>query len=335
MKAYVLKKKRLFLFMIAMLCLSLSFTACSSDKQANKDLTEVTVLLDWYPNAVHSFLFAAQQQGYFEQEGLKVNLETPADTNDAIKLLASGKADLALSYQMQVAMSRAEDIPVVSVAALVRHPLNQLFVLESSGVKSPKDLEGKKVGYPSIPLDEAIVSTMVKSDGGDPSKVKYVDIGWDLIPAMTTGKVDGIIGGYINHEKLLIDKEGVKMVTFDPSKYGLPDYYELVLTASEDGLKTKGDIIQKFMKAAAKGQEYTVQHPDEALKTLLDHENKDFPLDPEIEKQSLNILLPLMDGGSEGFGAQSAESWNSVIQWLKEHDLIKKEIKAEDAYRNL
>ncbi|WP_238996505.1 ABC transporter substrate-binding protein [Paenibacillus pinistramenti] len=317
--------------------MSISLSGCSAGGGPDQELTEVNVLLDWYPNAVHTFLFAAQQEGYFEQEGLKVNLETPADTNDAIKLVAAGKADLAVSYQTQVAQSRAEKIPVVSVAALVRHPLNQLFVRKDSGITSPKDLAGKRVGYPSTPLSEAIISTMVESDGGDPSKLNFTDIGWDLIPAMTTGRVDAIIGGYINHEKLLIEKEGVQLLTFNPSRYGVPDNYELVLTASEDGLSKHEETIRRFLKAAAKGQAYTVQHPDEALQMLLKHESRDFPLDPDVEKQSLQILLPLMDDGTEGFGAQTEESWNAVIQWLKQQGQIKagSTIKAQDAFRNL
>lgn len=333
-------KKRILPLLSVILGLTFILAGCASGSSEAKPggagkLQEVTVLLDWYPNAVHSFLFAAQEQGYFAQEGLKVNLETPADTNDAIKLLAAGKADLAFSYQMQVLLSRSEGIPVVSVASIVKHPLNQLFVLAFSGVKTPKDLEGKKVGYPSMPLDEALVSTMVSQDGGDPDKVNFTDIGWDLISAMTTGKVDAIIGGYINHEKLLLEKEGIQMITFDPSKYGVPDYNELVLTASEQGLQNKADMIRKFLKAAAKGQAYTVQHPDEALGILLDHENKDFPLDPDIEKQSLNILLPLMDDGSAGFGSQTETSWQSVADWLKQHGQIKPDVEAKDAFRNL
>lgn len=329
-------KKGLALAMAAML--SLAVIGCGDKKEAAQDpgqLTELTVLLDWYPNAVHSFLFAAEKQGYFKEAGLKVKLETPAGTDDAIKLLAAGKADLALSYQTVVAISRAENIPVVSVAAVVRHPLNQLFVLESAGVKRPKDLEGKNIGYPSIPLDEAIVNTMITADGGDPTKVKYTDIGWDLIPAMSTKKVDGIIGGYINHEKLLMEKEGVKFSTFDPSKFGVPDYYELVLTASEDGLKSKSDAIKKFVQAAAKGQEYTVKNPDESLKNLLDQQNKDFPLDPEVEKKSLQVLLPLMDAGKDAFGTQTEASWKSIFDWLKQNGQIKTEPNAKDAFRNL
>ncbi|MFC5704119.1 ABC transporter substrate-binding protein [Cohnella faecalis] len=317
------------------LALVLIAAGCSSNKQAEPAETELTVLLDWYPNAVHTFLYAAEEQGYFKEAGLKVKLQTPADTNDALKLVATGKADLALSYQMQVAISRSEDIPIVSVGAIVRHPLNQLMALESSEIHSPKDLIGKKIGYPSIPLDEAIVNTMVKSDGGDPSKLTYVDVGWDLIPAMTTKKVDAIIGGYVNHEKLLLEKEGEKLITFDPSQYGVPDYYELVLTASEDGLKSKSDAIKKFLAASAKGQEYTVSHPNEALQNLLDKQSTEFPLDAEVEKKSLAILLPLMDAGTEPFGSQSEQSWSSILNWLTEHGQLKKEVKAEQAFRNL
>ncbi|MDQ0063296.1 putative hydroxymethylpyrimidine transport system substrate-binding protein [Paenibacillus harenae] len=310
-------------------------TGCGSNKQTGSGETELTVLLDWYPNAVHTFLYAAEEQGFFEEAGLKVNLQTPAGTNDALKLVATGKADLALSYQMQVAISRSEGIPIVSVGAIVRHPLNQLMVLDSGEIQSPKDLVGKKIGYPSIPLDEAIVDTMVKSDGGDPAKLNYVDVGWDLIPAMTTKKVDAIIGGYINHEKLLLEKEGEKLIAFDPSRYGVPDYYELVLTASEDGLKSNSDAIKKFMEAAAKGQEYTASHPDEALQILLDKQDEQFPLDAEIERKSLDILLPLMDAGMEPFGSQSEKSWSSIIAWLKEQGQIKQDVNAEQAFRHL
>jgi len=333
-------KKNLTLAVALVLVLTM-MAGCGSKQQAadanngKEAETELTVLLDWYPNAVHSFLYAAEEQGYFKEAGLKVNLKTPADTNDALKLVATGKADLALSYQMQVAMSRAEDIPVVSVASIVRHPLNRLMALESADIQSPKDLIGKKIGYPSIPLDQLIVNTMVESDGADSSKLNYVDIGWDLIPAMTTKKVDAIIGGYVNHEKPLLEKEGVKLTSFDPSVYGVPDYYELVLTASEAGLESKSAAIKKFIEAAAKGQQYTVNNPDKALNTLLEKQDANFPLDATIEKQSLDTLLPLMDAGSEPFGSQSEESWRSVISWLTEHGQLKKDIKAEDAFRNL
>jgi putative hydroxymethylpyrimidine transport system substrate-binding protein len=331
------KTARLGKLLVLALTLSLAVVGCgkTSNSGSSGQEQELTVLLDWYPNALHSFLFAAEKEGYFKEAGLKVKLKTPAGTDDAVKLLAAGKADLALSYQTVIAISRAEDIPVVSLAAIVRHPLNQLFALEQSGIKRPKDLEGKNIGYPSIPLDEAIVNTMVKTDGGDPAKVKYTDIGWDLIPAMTTKKVDAIIGGYINHEKLLLEKEGVKLSTLDPVKYGVPDFYELVLASSEDGLKKNREVYQKFWEAAAKGYEYTVKNPEASLKNLLEQQNKDFPLDPEVEKKSLDILLPLMDAGKDTFGSQTEASWQRIIDWLNNAGQLKKAPAAKDAFTNL
>ncbi|WP_223587714.1 ABC transporter substrate-binding protein [Neobacillus bataviensis] len=329
--------KKSLLIMLSLLLLLLSACGKSeSSKSSGKDaeLQKVSLMLDWYPNAVHSFLYAAQEKGYFKEQGLDVDIQMPADTNDPLKLVAADKIDMALSYQPQVLVARGEDIPVQSFAAIVRHPLNQLMVPADSSVQSPKDLAGKTIGYPSIPLDEAIVSTMVKADGGEAGKIKMVDVGWDLIPAMATKKTDALIGGYINHEKLLLDKEGHPMRTLNPADYGVPDYYELVLVGSEKGLKTKPDVFKKFMAAITKGQKYVSEHPEEGLSVLMKHEDKSSPLEKDVETKSLEILLPLMDAKDKNFGYQDPETWNKVAQWLKENKVIKETVKPEDSFIN-
>lgn len=309
--------------------------ASTGDSAANAPLQKVTLMLDWYPNAVHSFLYAAQEQGYFEKAGLDVDIQMPADANDALKLVAAGKIDLALTYQPQVLMARGERIPVKSIAAIVRHPLNHLMVPADSGVRSPKDLAGKTVGFSSIPLYEAMARTMIKQDGGDPGQAKMIDVGYDLIPAVSTGKVDAIIGGFINHEQLILDKEGHPVDSLDPAAYGVPDYYELVLAASDDGLKAKRDVFANFVEAATEGQQYVTAHPDDALKTLLGHEDGNSPLDADIEAKSLRILLPLMTDRDQPFGSQDPASWDRVKTWLADNDLLSADVKAEDAYLNL
>lgn len=282
-----LKKVRILLAM--MIAVSLVLSACSNnsnkEKSTTKELKEVNVLLDWYPNAVHSFLYAAEEQGYFKEEGLKVNLITPAGTDDGIKLVASNKADLAISYPKQVILARGENIPVKSVGAIVRSSLNQLMVRSDSGVKTLKDMEGKKVGYPSFDIDKETVKTMVSTAGGDPSKVQFVDVGYELMAGIETKRVDGIIGGYINHEKILLEKEGIKLDTFNPVDYGVANNYELAFIASDDGIKNNNDTIQAFLNAAKKGFEYTKTNPDKALDLVLKVQDKSFPLDTEVEKK--------------------------------------------------
>ena len=328
--------------LVIVLCLVLLVLgACSKEGTTNqtsgteKGLQKVRLMLDWYPNAVHSFLFAAVEKGYFKEQGLDVKMEMPADTNDPLRLVAAGKVDMAISYQPEVLVARGEDIPVQSIAALVRHPLNQLMVPADGPIHSPKDLAGKTIGYPSIPLDEAIIHTMVKADGGDVAKVKMVDVGWDLIPAMATKKTDALIGGYINHEKLLLDKEGHPMRTLNPADYGVPDYYELVLVGGEKGLKQKPEVFKKFIAAMTKGQKYVADHPEEGLDILLKHEEKSSPLEEDIETKSLEILLPLMDAKDKPFGYQDPETWEKAAKWLKDVKVIKQQVKARDAFINL
>lgn len=331
--------------LLLLLCLGLVISGCGAGNNAASSgpapakegapLHKLTIMLDWYPNAVHSFLYAAQQNGYFAEEGLDVDIQMPADSNDALKLVAAGKVDLALSYQPQVLMARGEQIPVKSVAAIVRHPLNHLMVPADSGIKSPKDLVGKTAGYSSVPLYEAMLKTMVRTDGGDPAAVSLIDVGFDLIPAISTGRVDGIIGGFINHEQLILEKEGHPVTSLNPTDYGVPDYYELVLVASEQGLQKSQADIQKFINAARKGQKFVEEQPQQALDLLMAHEDATAPLDKDIEAKSLQILLPLMDAGDEPFGYQDPESWKKVQKWLSDNGLLTGEVNSQEAFVNL
>ncbi|QUL57519.1 ABC transporter substrate-binding protein [Paenibacillus tritici] len=313
---------------------STAATTATSEAGADGPAHKLTIMLDWYPNAVHSFLYAAQAKGYFAEQGLEVEIQMPADTNDALKLVAAGKVDLALSYQPQVLMARGENIPVKSIAALVRHPLNHLMVAADSGITRPGELSGKQAGYSSVPLYEAMLKAMVTSDGGDASSLKLIDVGFELIPALSTGRVDAIMGGFINHEQLLLEQEGHPVRSFNPVEYGVPDYYELVLVASEQGLQDSQGYYQKFVEAIRQGQQFVAGNPDEALKLLLEHQEDTAPLDEAIEQRSLKILLPLMDAGSQPFGYQDGATWEKVNQWLGENGLLAQEVDIKNAFIN-
>ncbi len=244
----------------------------------------------------------------------------PADTNDPLRLVAANQIDIAISYQPQVIVARSEDIPVQSFGALVRQPLTHLMIHADSPIQIPKHLAGKTIGYSSIPLYEAIIQTMVKKDGGDINKVKMVDIGWNLIPAMATKKTDAIIGGFINHEKLLLEKEGYPIRLINPSDFGVPTYYELVLVGSESRLKEKPEVYKKFLTAITKGQQFVQDHPEAGLDLLMKHEDKTSPLEHEIEKKSLEILLPLMD---ERISRLATRIWPYGQRFLSGYMIIK------------
>ncbi|MBP2239813.1 putative hydroxymethylpyrimidine transport system substrate-binding protein [Cytobacillus eiseniae] len=320
------------------LLVTMFLTACTENttkNNADKKLEDISIMLDWYPNAVHSAIYVAKERGYFTDEGLNVHIEMPADTNDPLKLAATGKVDLAISYQTQLLVSRAEGIPVVSIAALVRHSLDAIMFKKESGIDSPKDLEGKNIGYPSASVNEAVVSTMVKNDGGDMSKVKLTDVGWDLMSSLATDHVDALTGAYINHELVLLQKDGFDMDTLKLTDFGVPDNYELVVITGEKTLAEKKTSLEKFWRALTKAQEDVNKDPKASLKILLDHEIDSFPLDKDVETESLQVLLPLMKESNIPFGYQEEDVWNEVATWLYESKVLKEKINPKDAFINI
>lgn len=320
------------------LLLVIMMVGCSNNKisqNRGNELEKISIMLDWYPNAVHSALYVAKEKGYFEEQGLDVHIQMPADTNDPLKLAATGKVDMAISYQSQVVQSRAEGIPVVSIAAYVRHSLDAIMMKKEAGIDTPKDLEGKRIGYPSTVITEAVIKTMVEHDDGDFSKVNMTDVGWDLIPAVATDKVDAIGGGYVNHELLLLNREGYEMDALQLVDYGVPDNYELVVVAGEKTFNKKKASMEKFWKAVTKGQQFVKENREESLQILLANENTDSALNIEVETESLNILLPMMEDEGTPFGYQEEESWREVADWLYEVGVIETNVDPQQFIKNI
>ncbi|MFD2213264.1 ABC transporter substrate-binding protein [Metabacillus endolithicus] len=331
-------------FLLMFLCLVLGLlTACGANNSTStgvneeaKELKDVSIMLDWYPNAVHSYLYIAKEKGYFEEEGLNVDIQFPANPTDPINLAAAGKITLGISYQPDVIIARAnQDVKIKSVGAIVRSPLNRIIYMEDSEIQTPKDLEGKTVGFPGIPLNESLIQSMVKADGGNPEEVEMIDVGFELGSSIVSEKVDAVIGAYINHEVPVLAHEGHNTRNMNPTEYGVPNYYELVAVTSDKTWEKEQESITAFWRAATKGYEFTADHPEEALEILLNNQDEaNFPLVKEVETESLEILLPLMKS-ENGFGSQDQDQWESTISWMKEAGLIKTEPEVEDIFVNI
>ncbi|SES90645.1 putative hydroxymethylpyrimidine transport system substrate-binding protein [Oceanobacillus limi] len=329
-------KKSLFLLVIALIIIVL--VACQSEQSGagDEEVTEIDIMLDWYPNAVHSYLYAAIENGYFEEEGIKVNIQFPTNPTDPINLAAAGKITLGITYQPDVVTARAnEDVPVKSIGAIVRSPLNHTVFMADSDIKTPKDLEGKNVGFPGIPLNEALIQTMVQNDGGDPSQVQLTDVGFELGSSLVSGNVAAVTGAYINHEVPLLQHEGYAVDYMNPVDYGVPSFYELVFVTNDTTWENESDAIRSFWRGATKGYEFMVENPEEALNILLNNQDEaNFPLNEEVEKESLEILLPKMKS-TNGFGSQEAESWQETIDWMEEYELIDTKPSLQDIFVNI
>ena len=307
-----------------------------AEKSEEVELVEVDIMLDWYPNAVHSYLYAAIENGYFEEEGIQLTIQFPANPTDPINLAAAGRITLGITYQPDVVMARAnQNVPVKSIGAIVRSPLNHIVIMEDSEIQSPKDLEGKTVGYPGIPLNESLIKTMVNTDGGDPDKVSMVDVGFELGSSIISERVDAVVGAYINHEVPVLRHKGYETRYFNPVDYGVPSFYELVIVTNDATWEERQEDIQAFWRAATKGYEFMKENPEEALAILLSNQDQaNFPLIEEVEQQSLQILLPKMESDA-GFGSQARDSWQETVDWMMEFELIDQEPSLDDIFVNI
>lgn len=325
-----MKTSKKFLSAALALAATLSLIGCGSDNSKNnadgKDvpLKELDVVLDWYPNAVHAFIYDAIEKGYYEEEGLKINIRFPSNANDALSLVAAEKADLGVYYMQDVITTKTnQNIPVKSIASIVQEPMNIFLSLKDKNITSPKDLNGKTIGYGGTELSQAITKYTIENAGGTYDESKVIDVGFDLMASMTTGQVDATIGCLLNHEVPQMEEEGFEVNYFTLEECGIPSYYELVFVANDEAIKTDAETLKAFLRASKKGFEDMKNNPDVALKILLDNQNaENFPLSESVETKSMSTLLPSMEKDGAPFLSQTEEAWQENIDWLYEQGLI-------------
>ncbi|MQQ06832.1 ABC transporter ATP-binding protein [Epibacterium sp. SM1979] len=238
----------------AALALMVASPAFAADK--------MTLLLDWFINPDHGPIIIAQENGYFADQGLEVEIIAPADPSDPPKLAAAGKAELAISYQPQLHLQVAEGLPLKRVGTLVATPLNCLLVLKDGPIQEIADLKGKKIGFSVAGVEEALLSTVLGTHGVAYEDVELVNVNWSLSPSLMSGQVDAVIGAYRNFELNQMEIEGVEGRCFYIEEEGLPSYDELIYVANPE-LMDK-DMLRRFMAATEKATQYIVNHPEDS-----------------------------------------------------------------------
>lgn len=322
-----------------MLICALLLCSCGANKNeaGAEELKELDVVLDWYPNALHAFLYVAIEKGYYEEEGLKVNIQFPSNSNDAISLVAAGQADIGLYYQQDVIQARTQqNVPVKSIGAVVQGPLNIVLSLEEKNITTAEDLVDKTIGYAGTELSEALIRSIMNYVGADYSDVTMIDVGFDLMSSMTTGNVDATIGCLVNHEVPQMEEEGFAVNWFDLDEYGVPTYYEGVFLANDEAIANDSETLSAFLRASAKGFADMKADPEAALEILLDNQNEEnFPLSETVERKSMEVLLPMMETADASFLSQSDECWQENIDWMLAQGLISEAVALDEVRVNL
>jgi putative hydroxymethylpyrimidine transport system substrate-binding protein len=314
--------------LVTLLIAALAVAACG-EKQEPTGTTQktepFTVVLDYFPNADHAGIYAAKAQGLYEQAGLDVKIVQPPDAAAPLKLLRAGRGDVAISYEPELLLARdagADDL--VSVGALVQQPLTSVMALPSSGIRSPKDLQGKRVATSGIPYQHAYLQTILAKAGVDPGSVKEIDVNFDLNKALLSKKVDATLGGFWNYEGVQLERAKKRPVILRMENLGVPTYDELILVARRESLDTAGaSRLRRFLSATAAGYRLLKDDPAKGVDPLV----KASPgLDKDLQTASVQKALPAFfpSDDTQPWGWQELRDWAAYERWMRANQLLKR-----------
>ena len=251
-------------------------------------LTQVSLALDWYINPDHAPILAAKTQGYFKQNGLEVTLIQPTQTSEVRNLVAAKQATIGIDYEPETLIAIAQKLPIEMVGNLVPTPLSCVAALETSDIKTLKDLQGKSLGYSGDPAEKAFLEMELRKAGLNPANVKLVPIQMDLTQALLSHTVSAVNGMMRNVEPVMLKQMGIATTLFYPEQNGIPTYSELVFITHSG---TDPQTIAAFLKAVGEGAAYVKAHPQTSWEAAAKAYPTELASSAQIQKENQAIWM--------------------------------------------
>jgi putative hydroxymethylpyrimidine transport system substrate-binding protein len=269
--------------------LALLAAGCDSDDDQSRGRPVSAVIgLDFTPNAVHAPIYMAVRNGYDRRRGVALRIRPPGSSPDSIKLLSSGRADVAVLDIHDLGLARERGADVVGVAALVQRPL--AAIIAQPGVRRPRDLEGRRVGVSGLPSDPAVLRAVVEGDGGDYDKIRQVTIGFAAVPSLIERRIDAV-PAFWNAEGVILRQRGVPTREFRVDEFGAPRYPEVVLFTTRETLEERGPMVEGVVRALGDGTRSVLTDPEPAIREIA----RAGGADEELVRAQLEAVSPLLD----------------------------------------
>jgi len=303
----------------ALLLVVAALAGCGADDSERAPNVDATLLLDFQPNAVHTGIYTAVARGYDRSLGVTLRVRVPTDSTDAVKLLAAETADLAVLDIHDLALARERGRDLVGVMALVQTPL--AAILASPAIRSPRDLEGRRVGVTGLPSDEAVLRSIVKGAGGDPDKVDSTTIGFTAVRSVLTGRVAAATG-FWNVEGVALHERRPQIREFRVDDFGAPAYPELVLAVTRETLQDRPALVRATVAALARGYEEVISDPENGVSAIVEAVNG---LDRAQVGRELDAVSPSFTAGARGFGELHRGRLEAWARWEKRFGITREE----------
>lgn len=289
-----------------------------ADGVGDPEAAELRLVLDYLPNPLHAGIYYAESEDRYADRGIDLSITAPTSTADTLRLVAAGRADVGLVPLMDFlrAVDNGQDLQLVM--ALVDRPLAAVLVREATGITRPRELEGHLVGLTGVPSDRLTLNAMVRNDGGDPSKVETVIVGFNGAQNLVAETVDAIFG-FWSYEGVLV-RPSVDLRELHPEDYGIPNYPEIVAFARRDFAREHRDALRAFREATVAG--YVAGRnasPSMALAPLSEVLEGESPADLE---PFWKVLLPVLPGSKDFRGLVVPEEIRAYRDWAAEEGFL-------------
>lgn len=281
---------------------------------ANSAPLKLVVLLDWFTNPNHAPLYIAKEQGFFQQEGLDVELIQPADPSDPPKLVAAGKADIGITYEPQFIQQVDQRLPLIAVGMLIEKPLACLVVLKDGPIKTLVDLKNKRIGFSTGDANSLNLRTMLKKAGLTLKNVEEVNVNYNLTQALLAKNIDAATGMMRNFELIQMQLAGQPGRPFFPEDNGVPTYSELIFIAHTK--RVHDSRLIHFLNAEEKAVNYIRAHPQESWQQFI----KNHPeLNDELNKRAWKVTIPYFAIHPAQF---NLKNWQTFAEFMRANGLI-------------
>jgi NitT/TauT family transport system substrate-binding protein/putative hydroxymethylpyrimidine transport system substrate-binding protein len=270
---------------------------------------EATVMLDFTPNAAHAGIYSAVARGYDRRAGIRMRVMSPPSPADSIKLLEAGRVDFSVLDIHDLAIADERGADVVGIAGIVERPLAALIAQPT--VRAPRALEGTTVGVAGDPSDLAVVHSIVAGSGGNPKRIKTIDIGSGAVPDLLSGRLAAATG-FWNDEGVALAQRRPGFNVFRVDSYGAPSYPELVLCTKRKTVTRDPNLVREVARSVVRGYEFTVSNPGASAADL---ERLVPGLDPKLIGADLAALRPAFAGPSGHPGELDSSVLKSWARW--------------------
>lgn len=312
---------------IVLLLIALLVSSCTKEKK--EQMEKVNLRIKWLPGATYVADYVAKDKGFWQESGLDITVNPGGFELDSIKLVASGSDQFGVTGADQLLLAREQGIPVVAIAAIMQRSPVGWISKKGSGIKTPYDFIGKKVGAKYGTNTEIVFDALIKKLEIDSSKIKRIPVKFNIIPFLT-GQVD-VLPGFITGESVMAEKKGVEVNIIDPSDYGINLYGNVYFT-TEEMIKEKPQIVALFLRGVLKAWRWVIENPEESIDILLKFDQKlDTGTELPILENTISLFKPK---GVENFriGWMEKKLWEETMDLLVSQKVMKKRINISSAY---